>query len=325
MPSNTTTTTSSDSSNNTEVMHQYTSLFDKDHVLASHFLECLEHVAKSSQVDGFDLEKVWTLFDKQSVEDRRKHIKTKALKAKRDAVVTVDNFQPEGVKKPAVPREMFRARFKLEQAKAGKEYKEAEFKEAWENIAAKDREALEAERAKLQEEYEAERQRQLDDAIAKGEVSEKRPKPLPNAFFLYKEQVTANPSRYLKPAEVKKFEGMKSTEQTKLLSDKYKLMKANNTSEYQELQKEIEGMVPLYTAEVYEWKVRSAKRLLNRAERLGEDVEKYQTELLNLENNPPEDYKPTSKNATDVPLPGAAPAPTKATGKSKSGKGKGKK
>lgn len=333
--STTKTNTSSADNDDTTTMTLFTDSFNKDHVLASNFLECLEHLEKSKQVDGFDLEKAWSLFDTVDLDKRRELIKTQQRKARRAAVVTSDNFVPTGVKKPALPREMFRARFRLEQAKAKKEYCDAEFKAAWENISTKDRKALDDERAKLLDAYEEERQRQLDEQIALGNIAEKRPKSLPNAFFLFKEQVTANPSRYLKPKEVKEFESMKSIDQTKLLSTKYKDMKEKKTPEYQELEKEIESMVPLHTTEMYEWRVRNAKRLLNRANRLGEDVEKHEAELLSLENNPPEGYKATSKNATDVVSPGSdkagkadkadkadKAAATTSTGKGSKGKGK---
>lgn len=319
MSSNTTTTNSTDTDDT--VMTLFTESFNKDPTLATHFLECLDHLAKSKQVAGFDLEKAWALYDTETLEKRRELVKAQVRKAKKAAVLSEDNFVPVDVKKPAPPREMFRSQFKLKQAKANKEYHEAEFKEAWENISAKDRKALDDERNALLEAYNVERARQLNEQVALGNIPEKRPKNLPNAFFLYKEQVTANPSRYLKPAEVKKFTAEKSTEQTKRLSDNYKAMKENNTTEYQELLKEIQDMTPLHEAEVYEWRVRCAKRLLNRARRLEEDVDKYEAELLNLENNPPEGYKATSKTATDVALPGET---EKAVSKAK-GKGKGKK
>lgn len=329
MPSNTTTKkseTTSTTETTTETMHDFTGRFNKDPVLASHFLECVEHLVKSERVEGVtDANSLWPLYDTMTLDDRKKAVDTALRKARRDAVVTEKNFVPEGVKKPAVPREMFRVQYKLDLAKAGKEYTEAEFKEAWDNVSAHDRDALQAKRDKLLEEYETERQRQLDEQVALGNVMEKPPKGLPNAFFLYKEQVTAKPSRFLKPAEVKKFDAMKSIDQTKFLSERYKAMKESNDKTYQDLVSEINDMTPLYVAEKYEWKVRCARRLLNRAERLGdtEEVDKRRTELLNLENNPPEGYKATSKDATEVALPGDAAKPVENKAKGK-GKGKGK-
>lgn len=326
MSSNTTTNTTSDSTDDTAVMHHYTDLFNKDPTLASHFLECLEHLSKSQQVDGFDLEKAWNLFDSTSLDDRKKHVKSQLQKAKRDAVPTTKNFVPVGVTKPPVPREMFRTQFKLSQAEAGKEYKEAEFKEAWENVSVKDREALEAKRDELLAAYNEERTRQVDEQVALGNLTEPKPKNVPNAFFLYKERALNNPSKYLSAAEVKKFKTMVSIDQTKFLSTKYQVMKDKKDTVYSDLMAEIADMEPLHTAEMYEWRVRTAKRHLAKAERLEDstEVDKCKTVLLNLENNRPTDYNATSKNATDVASPESFAKVENKPATTSKGKGKGK-
>jgi len=282
----------------TETMHDFSSRFDKDHVFASNVLEAIEHLANSKVVSGFDLEKAWALFDTMSVKERHELNLVKAKKAKKSTAVTADNFVPEGTKKPRGVRDLFRSQFRLEQAKQKKQYTDAEFREAWDNITEKELQALTAQRDEMFKKYEEERKAQLKDKIALGEVDEKSPKSPPNAFFIFKDKVTTNPSNFLTKSEAAKFSEMKSKDQAKFLGEKYKLMKDNNDKLYQDLQSESDAMMPKHNFEKYEWKLRCSRRKLARAERLDEDVEKWKTTVLTLENEPPEGYEPTSASTS---------------------------
>lgn len=306
---NTNTDTTTDSAANSGTMHDFTSQFDKSHVFASQALKVLSHLAESKLVLGFDMEKAWALFDTLTVEERKDSNALKARKVRKNAVVTSANFVPEGTKKPRGVRDLFRTQFRLAQAEQKKPYTDAEFREAWESISDKELEDLKQQRDEQLRKYEEDRVSQLQDKIDSGEIDEKPPKALPNAFFMFKEQVTSNPSNFLSKSEVTKFGAMKSTEQAKFLGEKYKTMKETNDKVYQAIHAELESLLPRHVAEKYEWKLRCARRKLARAERLDEDVDKWKTTVLNLENEAPEGYTPTAAATSE------ASAPSKGKGK----------
>lgn len=261
---------------------------------AEHHMECIQTLCKN--VEGFlELpEKLWSIFDDKTLEERVKII-TKQKKDKRKKEKKQEKKFKSNHKRPD-KQQLFRIKYRAECEKERRPYNNSEFNVAYSNLNDKQKSELTKEYEKELSNYRKLVDKEMRDAIELGLFEEPEPKrPLSAYGVLLK----------MNKDSTKSFEE-NSQNNKKLWND----IKSKNNQEYKKYVAISVYQKQIYERLRYERNIRVSNRKIAKCEREGTDSSEDKAELETLIANPvpeppkntgfPNYYETTNSNTEKV-------------------------
>ncbi len=278
----------------TKMSGSFTAQFNSNSEKAKHFLEAIQFLEQN--VNNFDIDEVWKLFDELTVNDRETEILKDEKKKRKREKKSVAVFKSKTMKKPQV-QNIARQEYRKQCEDKKNSYNESEFNNWYSALSESEMSRYKTELNKQLSEYNKNLEVEKQKAIENGDFEiEDVPKPLGAYQIFFKEYHSSN-----------KFDESKYEEELSKLDNKnrHKFIlskKAAEISKTWSIIKNDESKLSKYTAlekieldkfnyKVYQRNIRVLNIQINKCKREGTDYSKYTTDLEQLVANPVEEPK----------------------------------
>jgi hypothetical protein len=258
----------------------YTGRFNSSdgYIKASHFIELLEFL--NEKVENLPLEQFWDLIDSLSIEERKEKIKKSKKRDKRK----VDKFNPDNLKKPKNPINLFRINYKENLISQGKKYNQEDFNKAWKLLSDDEKLKYETiyndEMVKYNKDYEKAKVK----AINAGEYQEPEPKKPLSGYMLFLDFSRRENSKLVPTDIMNEITKLQITKQAGKLTEYYKkfMEDEKNVKLLEDTRIQYKD---LYNYDYYHWYVRNLSGKIKQCEREGKDSKYLEKELEEYKNN----------------------------------------
>tara|TARA_Y100000816_G_scaffold99584_1_gene69410 strand:- start:96 stop:1031 length:936 start_codon:yes stop_codon:yes gene_type:complete len=264
--------------NNMTTMGLFSGEYNSNPTKAEHHMECIQTLCKN--VEGFSelTEKLWSIFDDKTLEEREKVI-VKQKKEKRKKEKKKEEKFKSKHKRPD-KQQLFRVKYRAMCEEKRIPYNNSEFNVAYSNLSDKEKSELTKEYEKELSNYKKLVDKEMKDAIELGLFEEPKPKGPASAYNVFV-KINQDPT--------KSFEENSNNNKT-LWSD----LKSKNGKEYQKYVAISDYQKQIYERLCYERNIRVLNRTIAKCEREGTDSSEYTVSLEKLTANPiPEPPKKT--------------------------------
>ena len=258
----------------------YTGRFNSKggHNKASNFIELLEFL--NERVDNFPLEQFWELIDSTSLEERKDKIKKQQKRVKK----RVEKFNPNNIKKPKNPMNLYRIYYKNHMMKEGKEYNQEEFNKSWNELLDDDKQVYIDQYNKEILQYEKDYNTAMELAIQEGEYEAPEPKKPLSIYMLFMDFCRRENNTIVSDELKNKLSTLSLVESTILLSDLYKEFIIDE-SDLKKLENAKEQYIQLYEYKYYHWKVTNLEGRIKKCKREGKNTSYIEKELEDYKNS----------------------------------------
>lgn len=272
----------------------FTAQFNSNSEKAKHFLEAIQFL--NQNVNNFDIDEVWKLFDELNIKDREVEIQKDEKKRRKREKKSVAVFKSKTMKKPQV-QNIARQEYRKQCEEKRTPYNESEFNAWYSALPDSEMTKYKKELTKQMAEYTKNLEVEKQQAIENGDFEiEDVPKPLGTYQIFFKEYHSSN-----------KFNESKYEEELSKLDnkDRHKFILSKKAAEISSMWSKIkndESKLSKYTAlekieldkynyNVYQRNIRVLNIQIKKCKREGTDYSKYTTDLEQLIANPVEEPK----------------------------------
>ena len=272
----------------------FTAQFNSNSEKAKHFLEAIQFL--NQNVNNFDINEVWKLFDELNIQDREVEIQKDEKKKRKREKKSVSVFKSKTMKKPQV-QNIARQEYRKQCEEKRTPYNESEFNAWYSTLPDSEMTKYKKELTKQMSEYTKNLEAEKQQAIENGDFEiEDVPKALGAYQIFFKEYHSSNKfdeSKYkdelskLDSKQHHKFILSKKAAEissmwSKIKNDESKLSKYNKLAEIENKK---------YEYNVYQRNIRVLNIQINKCKREGTDYSQYTSDLEHQISNPVEEPK----------------------------------
>lgn len=258
----------------------YTGRFNSPdgHIKASNFIELLEFL--NEKVDNFPIDQFWEFIDSMTLEERKEKIKKQKKRNKK----RIDKFNPENLKKPKTPMNLYRIDYKNNIIKEGKVYNQEEFNKAWSNLSDNEKQIYNDKYNTEIEKYNKDYNKALKQAIIEGEYEAPEPKKPLSIYMLFMDFCRKDNNKFVSSELKEELSNLNLIDSTLKLSELYKKF-IENEDNLKLLDSTRQQYNDLYDYQYYHWKVTNLEGKIKKYKRENKNTSYLEKELEEYKNS----------------------------------------